>query len=120
MKKKTLVIGASLNPSRYSNIAINRIKNSGHEVKAFGLREGEVNGVKIDTELKAYKELDTITLYLNPKRQEPYYEYIVGLNPKRVIFNPGTENPYFYAILKDNNIEVEVACTLVMLATNQY
>lgn len=120
MSKKTLVIGASLKPSRYSNLAINRLKSYNHDVKAFGLRSGEVNGVKIDTELMPYKSIDTITLYLNPKRQEPYYDYIMGLRPKRVIFNPGTENPYFYAQLREQNIEVEVGCTLVMLSTGQY
>lgn len=120
MSKHTLVLGASLNPARYSNLAINRIKSNGHEVKAFGLKPGEVNGVKIDTELMPYKDIDTVTLYLNPKRQSMYYDYIIGLNPNRVIFNPGTENPEFYNILKQNNIDYEVACTLVMLGTGQY
>ncbi|WP_417444409.1 CoA-binding protein [Joostella sp.] len=117
---KALVMGASLKPSRYSNIAINRLVSAGEEVVAFGLRTGEVAGVKIDTELLKYKDVDTVTLYLNPKNQEPYYDYILGLNPKRVIFNPGTENPYFYAQLRDKNIEAEVACTLVLLSTGQY
>lgn len=120
MKKKTLVIGASLKPQRYSNIAVNRLVKYGHEVKAFGLREGEVAGVKIDTVLLNYKDVDTVTLYLNPKRQEQYYDYIIGLKPNRVIFNPGTENPEFYKLLLDTNIDYEVACTLVLLGTNQY
>jgi len=120
MNKKTLVFGASLKPDRYSNLAVNRLVNSGHEVVAFGMKEGTINGVTIDTNLLPYKDLDTITLYLNPKRQEAYYNYITSLNPKRVIFNPGTENPEFYNILKENNIFFEVACTLVLLSTNQY
>ncbi|ARV09033.1 CoA-binding protein [Winogradskyella sp. PC-19] len=120
MSKKTLVLGASLKSERYSNIAINRLVKYNHLVKAFGLREGEVAGVNIDTELLNYKNIDTVTLYLNPKRQEQYYDYIISLNPKRVIFNPGTENPEFYKLLLDNNIEYEVACTLVLLGTNQY
>lgn len=120
MKKKTLVIGASLKPQRYSNIAINRLVNYGHDVVAFGLREGKVAGVDIDTVLMSYKDIDTVTLYLNPKRQEQYYDYIIGLNPKRVIFNPGTENPDFYALLKEHSIGYEVACTLVLLGTGQY
>ncbi len=120
MKKKTLVIGASLNPSRYSNIAIKRLKNYNHDVVAFGLKQGDVSGVSIDTELMPYKDIDTVTLYLNPKRQEQYYDFIIGLNPKRVIFNPGTENPDFYSKLKENNIKAEVACTLVLLSTGQY
>ncbi|MDX1278101.1 CoA-binding protein [Oceanihabitans sediminis] len=120
MNKRTLVIGASLNPDRYSNMAINRLVNHNHETLAIGLRNGEVAGVNIDTELKPYEDVDTVTLYLNPKRQEEYYDYIVSLKPKRVIFNPGTENPEFYAILKENNIAFETACTLVLLGTNQY
>jgi hypothetical protein len=120
MKKKTLVIGASLKPERYSNIAIKRLKKYNHEVNAYGLREGEVNGVAIDTELIKYDDIDTITLYLNPKRQEEYYNYIIDLKPNRVIFNPGTENPDFYALLEENDIEYEAACTLVLLGTNQY
>ena len=88
-----------------------------HEVKAFGSKAGEVNGVKIDTVLMPYLDIDTVTLYLNPQRQKPYYDYIIGLQPNRVIFNPGTENPEFYNLLKQNNIDFEVACTLVLLGT---
>lgn len=120
MNKKTLVIGASTKPERYSNMAIRKLKNHNHDTVAYGMREGEVHGVTIDTELKPYKEIDTITLYLNPSRQKEYYDYIVSLKPNRVIFNPGTENPEFYNFLKENNIEFEVACTLVLLSTNQY
>lgn len=118
--KKTLVLGASLNPSRYSNLAINKLTSHGHQVEAVGLKPGEVAGVSISTEKKSFKNIDTVTLYLNPKRQVEYYDYILSLNPKRVIFNPGTENPEFYKILDENNIFSEVACTLVLLGTNQY
>ena len=118
--KNTLVLGASLNPVRYSNMAINRLIQNGQSVKAIGQREGEVNGVLITKEKIVFKEIDTITLYLNSKRQPDYYEYIVSLKPRRVIFNPGTENPEFYKILKENKIEFEVACTLVLLSTSQY
>jgi len=118
--KKTLVLGASLNPSRYSNLAINRLVNYGHIVKAIGLKKGTVAGVDISTEKEDFENIDTVTLYLNPKRQEEYYDYIISLKPKRVIFNPGTENPEFYKMLQKNNIETEVACTLVLLGTNQY
>lgn len=120
MGKKTLVLGASLKPNRYSNMAVRKLVNYGYEVVAFGLKTGEEAGIVIDTQLKLYKNLDTVTLYVNPKKQKDYYNYIVGLNPKRVIFNPGTENPEFYKILKDNNIYFEEACTLVLLSTNQY
>jgi len=120
MNKKTLVIGASLKTVRYSNIAIHKLVKYKHEVVAFGQRSGTVESVAIDTELKQYKDIDTVTLYLNPKRQKDFYEYIVSLRPKRVIFNPGTENEAFYEILKANHIAYEVACTLVLLTTNQY
>lgn len=118
--KKTLVVGASLKSERYSNIAIRRLRSHNHEVVAFGLKGGLVGDVQIDTELLEYENIDTVTLYLNPKRQEAYYDFIINLNPNRVIFNPGTENPEFYDLLKENKIDFEVACTLVLLSTNQY
>jgi hypothetical protein len=118
--KKTLVIGASLKPTRYSNLAINRLVNSKHTVVAIGLRKGVVAGVAISTEKEKFENIDTVTLYLNKKRQSEYYTYIISLYPNRVIFNPGTENPEFYQMLQANEIEVEVACTLVLLGTNQY
>lgn len=118
--KKTLVIGASLKPERYSNIAITRLVNYGHSVVAIGLRMGEVAGVNIIKDQEFFENIDTVTLYINPNRQEAFYDYIISLKPNRVIFNPGTENPRFYAILKENKIEFEEACTLVLLSTNQY
>ena len=118
--KKTLVLGASLNPARYSHMAINRLVHYNHPVVAIGLREGEVAGIKITKEKEQFEAIDSITLYLNPQRQKDYYSYIISLNPNRVIFNPGTENPELYQLLSENNIESEVACTLVLLSTNQY
>lgn len=120
MNKKTLVLGASLKSNRYSNYAIQRLVASSFEVVAFGLKEGMVSGVEINNELVKYENIHTITLYLNPSHQKDYYDYIVSLNPKRVIFNPGTENPELYGVLKRNNIDFEAACTLVLLSTNQY
>ncbi|MCH7525756.1 MAG: CoA-binding protein [Bacteroidetes bacterium] len=120
MYKKTLVLGASLNPDRYSNMAIERLVNNGLEVVAYGLKEGEVSGININTDLKHCQDIDTVTIYVNPKRQKDFYNYIVSLHPKRVIFNPGTENTELYQILEKNNIDFEVACTLTLLATNQY
>ena len=120
MTKKTLVLGASLKAERYSNIVIKRLVGKQHEVKALGLRKGSVDGVKIETSRLDFKEIDTVTLYLNPSRQVEYYDYIISLKPKRVIFNPGTENMEFVKLLETHNIEVEVACNLVLLATNQY
>lgn len=120
MKKKTLVFGASTNPSRYSYLAINKLVSHGHDVVAYGLKEGVVAGIKIDTELLEYDEVDTITLYMNPQRQREFYEYLMSLQPNRVIFNPGTENPEFYKLLRENNIQFEQACTLILLSINQY
>ena len=118
--KKTLVFGASLKPQRYSNIAIHRLIKNNIKTVAFGLREGTVDSVKIKTSLSEFEDIHTVTLYLNPTRQKEYYNKIVALKPKRVLFNPGTENPEFYNILKENGIEVEVACTLVLLSIGQY
>ncbi|WP_298556693.1 CoA-binding protein [uncultured Algibacter sp.] len=120
MNKKTLVLGASLKPNRYSNYAVQRLAANNIETVAFGLRAGDVSGINIDTELLPYKDINTVTLYLNSKRQKEYYDYILSLKPERVIFNPGTENPELYKILKENSIDFEAACTLVLLSTNQY
>lgn len=120
MKNVTLVLGASTNPNRYSNIAIKRLIDKNLPIAALGLRKGTVGSVLIEDEKLGFTNIDTVTLYLNPKRQEAYYNYIIGLKPRRVIFNPGTENMEFVKLLKENNIEAEVACTLVLLSTNQY
>jgi len=118
--KKTLVLGATTKPDRYAFKAINMLTEKGHTVLAIGQNQGEVAGVKIYTKAIPVKNIDTITLYLNPKNQRDYYNYIVEAQPKRVVFNPGTENPELYQLLELNNIKVDVACTLVLLATNQY
>ena len=118
--KKTLVLGASSNTARYSNMAIKKLLQFGHSVVAIGLKEVEVEGVKVQTKQVPFTNINTVTVYLNPARQKEYYNYIIDLAPRRVIFNPGTENPAFYELLKLNNIQVEVACTLVMLSTSQY
>jgi len=120
MNKKTLVVGASLKPDRYSNMAVLKLLNHDNDVIAYGFQEGSIDGVKIDTGMLNYEDVDTVTMYLSPKRQKAYYDYIISQHPKRVIFNPGTENPEFYKLLEQNNIEVAVACTLVLLSTNQY
>jgi len=120
MSKKTVVLGASLKAERYSNIATKRLVNHGHEVVPVGLREGEIAGISIQKGEPNIEGVDTLTLYLNPKRQEAYYEYILGLQPKRIIFNPGTENPTLMQLAQAQDIETEIACTLVMLATDVY
>ncbi|WGH76532.1 CoA-binding protein [Tenacibaculum tangerinum] len=120
MKKRTLVLGASLNPNKYSNIAIKRLIERNIETLAIGIRKGSIGNVIIETEKKPFTNIDTVTLYLNAERQKAYYDYIISLQPRRVIFNPGTENPTFIKLLKENNIDSEIACTLVLLSTKQY
>lgn len=117
---KTLVFGASLKLHRYSNIAVNRLLDHNIKTEAFGLKAGKIREVQIKTKIEDFQNIQTITLYIRAARQPEYYEGIVKINPERVIFNPGTENSEFYEILENNGIEVVVACTLVLLATNQY
>jgi predicted CoA-binding protein len=118
--KKTLVIGASEKPDRYSNKAIRALVAHQHEVVAIGLREGQVQGVTFDAQMRNFENIDTVTLYIGPQNQPVYYQYILSLKPKRVIFNPGTENPEFISLLKSAGIYPEIACTLVLLSTGQY
>ncbi len=118
--KKTLVLGASSNQDRYSYLAVNKLSRYHHPVIAIGKRKGKAGDIDIDNEQKPYDDIDTITLYLNPENQKPYYDYIVSLKPRRIIFNPGTENEELYKLAKQNNIETMEACTLVLLSTGQY
>ena len=120
MRKKTLVLGASTNPERFAYMAVRKLKYSNVPVVAVGLREGEISGVRIEKPFPKFDEIHTITLYIGPKNLPAYYDYILGLNPKRVIFNPGTESPEFAAILEAAGIEVVHACTLIMISNNQY
>jgi predicted CoA-binding protein len=118
--KKTLIIGASSNSERYAYKAAERLLSHGHEIELIGKRQDVIFGKTIDTEQKAFTNIDTVTLYLSEKFQAEYYEYILSLKPKRVIFNPGTENVEFSNLLSENKIEAEEACTLVLLGTGQY
>lgn len=118
--KKTLVMGASTNSGRYAYRAVKMLQQYGHPVVAIGKKEEDLDKVHIEKDLVDFNGVDTVTLYLNPMNQKQYYDYIISLKPKRVVFNPGTENPELYALLKENNIEVEVACTLVMLSIGNY
>ena len=120
MKNKTLVLGASENPDRYSNKAILKLLAKGEEVVAIGKKAGNVNGVKIETEPVQSDDVETVTLYLNPTNQIPYYDYILSLKPKRIIFNPGTENDDLERMAARLGINVLESCTLVMLSTGQY
>lgn len=118
--RTTLVIGASENTERYSNMAIRLLRQYGHPVYAVGNKLGQVNDVKIEKEKINFKDVDTITLYLNPQNQESFYDYILAINPNRVIFNPGTENSVLQKKLTEEKITWEEACTLVLLRTNSY
>jgi len=120
MNKKTIVLGASPNPSRYSYLAVNRLLAHGHEVIPIGKKKGTINNLDIITEPVASADVDTITLYLNAQNQKQYYDYIVSIHPKRIIFNPGAENDELAKLAVNNNIEPIEACTLVLLSTNQY
>ena len=119
-KKKTLVLGASDNPSRYSYLAVHRLRNHKHPVVAIGKKPGMVADVPIEKEKKEWRDVDTVTLYLNPAHQRQYYDYIVSLKPKRIIFNPGAENDELSNLAIKNGIIPMEACTLVLLSTNQY
>jgi predicted CoA-binding protein len=118
--KKTVVLGASDNPSRYSYLAVQKLNRYGHPIVAIGKKTGKVGDTNVITERPEEKDVDTVTLYLNPQHQKQYYDYILSLKPKRIIFNPGTENMELEKLAADNGIEPVEACTLVMLGTGQY
>ena len=109
--KKTLVLGASQNPARYSYLALKSLS---------GKSKGKVDNIEIDTEQKPISDIDTVTLYLNPNNQKKYYDYILSLHPKRIIFNPGAENWELKNLASKNGIKTMEACTLVLLSTGQY
>ncbi|MBC7874457.1 MAG: CoA-binding protein [Ferruginibacter sp.] len=118
--KNTLVLGASDNPSRYSYLAVQRLRSHGHPVAGIGRKNTLVGDVTIGKDKKQFENIDTVTLYLNPQHQVEYYDYILSLQPKRIIFNPGTENDELVELARKKNIQTIEACTLVMLSTNQY
>lgn len=119
-KKKTLVFGATTNPSRYASLAAHRLVNAGHDIVNIGIKKGESAGVEIQRAGAVFPDIDTVTLYIGPQRQPEYYDYILQTQPKRIIFNPGTENPELENLAKQRGIEVVRACTLVLLSTKQY
>ncbi|MFH0895373.1 MAG: CoA-binding protein [Bacteroidota bacterium] len=118
--KKTIVIGASPDPSRFSYKAVKRLTEDGHPVIAIGNKEGEIEGIKILNDKPNIQDVHTVTMYLNSSNQAEYVDYIINMKPKRVIFNPGSENDAFAAQLKQKGIEVDESCTLVMLSTELY
>lgn len=119
-QKKTLILGASDNPSRYSYLALQRLRKNGHPVVAIGKKYTKVADVNITKEKEPLTDIDTVTLYLNPAHQQEYYDYILSLHPKRIIFNPGAENDELAELAKKNNIKTMEACTLVLLSTGQF
>ena len=120
-KKYTLVVGASENPDRYSFRAIKALLANDKPVKAFGQKKGQVDGIVFETEQKKYDDVDTVTLYVGPRNQASLYDFILDdVKPRRIIFNPGTENPEFYKLAESKGIICEEACTLVLLSINQY
>lgn len=118
--KKTLVLGASVNPARYSNLAVQKLTAYNQPVVALGKKTGSIGNTIIETEKKDFDNIDTVTLYLNPLHQKEYYDYIFSLHPKRIIFNPGAENDELADMAKEKGIIAREACTLVLLSTNQY
>jgi predicted CoA-binding protein len=119
-QKLTLVLGASDNPQRYSYLAVNRLRSKGHPVSAIGRKQVKVGDVEIGTAKKDITGVDTVTLYLSAAHQKEYYDYILSLHPKRIIFNPGAENEELEKLARANGIEPVDACTLVLLSTGQY
>jgi len=119
---KTVIIGASPNPARYAFLAAQNLKARKHEFVPIGIRKGEVSGETIQNinDRPAIKDVDTVTMYIGPQRQPPWYDYILSLKPRRIIFNPGTENHEFATLAESKGVEVIEACTLVMLRTNQF
>ncbi|MBK7811290.1 MAG: CoA-binding protein [Saprospiraceae bacterium] len=120
MNKKTIVLGASDNPSRYSNMAVKMLIEYHHDVIAIGQKESHIGQIPIVTQREPYKDVNTLSLYLNPQRQLDEYDYILSLRPQRIIMNPGTENNELTVLAKAHGIEVIEACTLVMLRSGQY
>ena len=118
--KKTLVLGATDNPTRYAFLAVQRLLRFAHEVVPVGIRNGQVEGLEILHGTPAVSDVDTVTLYVGPERQPPYYDYILSLHPKRLIFNPGTENPELIQLANAQGIETVEGCTLVMLSIGSY
>jgi predicted CoA-binding protein len=118
--KTTLVLGASLNPDRYSFMAVRKLKYNGYRVVAMGLREGEIAGVRVEKPFTKFENIDTVTLYIGHKAMAQYENYLVELRPNRVIFNPGTENLPLMKKLRENGIEVVEACTLIMISSGEY
>ena len=117
---KNVVLGASSNHSRYSNKAVRSLLKRDHEVVPVGTKSGEIKELEIKTGKPDIPDVDTVLLYLAPNRQPEYYDYVIRLKPRRVIFNPGTHNPEFIELLKEKDIEAVEDCALIMLNSGEY
>jgi len=118
--KKTLVLGATPDTSRYAYLAANRLVSKGHTIVNVGIKTGEVAGVPIEKPETIHHDIDTVTLYVGPQHQPELYNYILDTNPKRIIFNPGTENSELRRLANEKGIQTENACTLVLLSIGEY
>jgi predicted CoA-binding protein len=120
MDKPSVVIGASPNPDKYSYKAVMSLQSHRHTVYAVGIHKGEINGTVIELNKPRIESVHTVTLYVGPQNQAFWIDYIYSLNPKRIIFNPGTENPAFFSEASAKGIECIYACTLVLLSIGNY
>jgi predicted CoA-binding protein len=120
MGKDTVVIGASPSEEKYGYKATVSLKRHGHKVYPIGIKTGMIEGQEIITDRPQIQNVDTITLYVGPQNQDGWKEYIYSLKPKRIVFNPGTENEAFEKELRSKGIEAIEACTLVMLSVGNY
>lgn len=118
--KKTLILGATTNPARYAYLAAHRLTAAGYEIVNIGIKKGDVAGVPIEAPTTPLTDIHTVTLYIGPKLQVQYYDYLLKTKPKRIIFNPGTENAELVKLVESSDIEAVYACTLVLLSTGQY
>lgn len=120
MNKSTLVLGASLNENRYSHACVQALVSGKFPVTAIGLREGKINETPVVTNAPQLSDIHTVTLYLGPENQKTWYRYILELKPQRVIFNPGTENFEFTALLNSAGIESIEDCTIRMIQSGRF
>jgi hypothetical protein len=118
--KKTVVLGATPDPTRFAFKAAKMLLEYGYEMVPVGIKKGEISGIQILNNQPVLEEVDTVTLYVGPQNQIPLYDYIISLKPKRIIFNPGTENDELMDMAKEHNIESVIGCTLVMLSVGNY
>jgi len=118
--KKTLVLGASPNQKRYSYMAIHKLLKHHHPVIPMGIKKAAVAELKIVNDRPNYTDIHTISMYIGPRHQADYHNYLISLKPNRIIFNPGTENDVFKELCKEHNIQAIEHCTLIMLNEGTY